>query len=131
MIRFNRSQRKELTRYLYSSYVHDARVDDIVFNPNNSQLNIRIENPFYKSVYCFSFLNVKAVLFANNHHFSGSDTINSITIEDDSTLSASSVRIVDDQCEQYLYLLLQMISGDEIHIMCGELFIEEERTADE
>ena len=65
--------------------------------------------------------------YVNNHQYGSYETINSLSVEDDTTLTESPVYIADDQQSQYLYLLFQLISGDEIHIVSREVIIEEKK----
>ena len=126
MIKFDKSQYNALRTFLLASYVHDAQIEKFNYDHDVGTLYICAMNHFYRKKYRFSFLGLKSILFVNNHQYGSYETINSLTVEDNTTLTESPVYISDDHHSQYLYLLFQLISGDEIHIVSREVIIEEE-----
>ena len=127
MIRFDRSQYNALRTFLSASYVHDAQIEKFNYDHDVGALYVYATNHFYRRNYRFSFLSLKSILFVKNHQFGSYETINSLTVEDNTTLTESPIYIADNQHSQYLYLLFQLISGDEIHIVSREVIIEEEK----
>ena len=126
MIKFDKSQYNALRTFLLASYVHDAQIEEFNYDHDVGTLYICAMNHFYRKNYRFSFLGLKSILYVNNHQYGSYETINSLSVEDNTTLAESPVYISGDQHNQYLYLLFQLISGDEIHIVSREVIIEEE-----
>ena len=127
MFEFNKLKTKDLKNWLYKSHVHDAQIHCITYNPINQTLLLEIFNPMLSTKMHFSFCEIKLVLYTKNTSESivrSIDAINSLTVEEDVTSLCAHLDMRDDYCTNYLYLLFQLFSGDELHIVSKRVFVE-------
>lgn len=126
MLHFDKSKTKELEDYLYRSAIHDAVFKSSQYNTEKRMLSVEVFNPIYNIEIHFVFCDVKIVLFIPKNEIGSGKTINSLTVED----CVNMERLICDCNEKLgdaLYLLFQMFSDDELHVVCEKLFIEESR----
>ena len=95
MPRYNKSNTKELKEFLHNSCVHDAK-----------------------------FLNIGILLTIKGDWPGNRETIISLTSEEDFSCMQKYFLKSENHMEDYIYLLFQMFSGDEVHILSKEVIIE-------
>ena len=70
------------------------------------------------------FRNVEIALAVKGKEYGSSETILSLTAEEDFTYLKKYLSDCDESVDSNLYLLFQMFSGDELHIVSKEVIIE-------
>ena len=124
MPRYNKNNIKELKDFLYNSYVHDAKLDNIKYDCREDNIKIELFNPIFNVKIALTFLEI-GIAFTIKGEWSGnSETIVSLTAEEDFSCLQNYL-LKNNKCmEDSLYLLFQMFSGDELHIVSKEVIIE-------
>lgn len=123
MPRFDKSKIEELKNYLYYSNIHDAKIEKLRFDRERRNLDIEVVNPIHNVRINLTFNEVKVFLCINGNIPGCRETIISLTTEDDYTSFKNFTKICGDCFEDSLYLLFQLFSGDELHIVAKEVLI--------
>jgi len=122
--KFNKFQIKALNDYLYYSDIHDARIKLSSYDRSHGILTVETINPIHNTMMTFIFKDVKIILSAISKESVYSKTIISLTVEDDYSCFQNWGHIYGNNFGNSLYLLFQMLSGDELHIICEEVLID-------
>lgn len=126
MKRFDKNNRNELKEYLYNSCVHDAILEKVEYGCNDDSVQIELYNPIFRFKINMTFRCMKVALAIKCAEFGCSSTVNSLTMEDDYSYLYTYISTRTEFSEGSFYLLFQMFSGDELHIVCEEVFVETE-----
>ena len=121
MPKFEKSSLKELRAYLYDSAVHDATIEKIDCNYGADCMEISLWNPFFKRRIDLTFRNIELVFARKGKEFGSRDTVISLTAEEDTSYLQTYLSTCSEYPEGALYLLFQMLSGDELHIVAKEV----------
>ena len=124
MLRYNKNNSEELKAFLYNSHVHDAIIENVKFDCTEDRIEIDLLNPISKSKMRFTFLDIAIVLKIRGEWAGSPETIISLTVEDDCSYLQKYLRKHYCHMEKTLYLLFQMFSGDELHIVSKEVIVE-------
>ena len=124
MPRYNKSNTEELKDFLYNSYVHDARLENIKYNYREDSIKIELYNPISDVKIDLTLLNIGIVLTIKGDWSGNRETIISLTAEEDFSYLQNYLIKHSECMEDSLYLLFQMFSGDELHIVSKEVIIE-------
>lgn len=124
MLQFDRSSIIYLKEYLYQSSVHDARCEAIRYDNAAKTLAIDAVNPVNRTRMRFYFQNVKIMISISGDWIGSKETISSITVENDDVYVQNCSKFCNCDITDYLCLVIQMFSGDELHVIAGELFVE-------
>lgn len=124
--RFDKLKIKDLKDYLYHSNIHDAKIKALNYNTEQGVLAITALNPIYNLRMELIFEEVKSFLFTRDNKLGSRETIISLTVEEDGSYLENCTQICSDEREDFLYLLFQMFSGDELHIVSKAVFIKDE-----
>lgn len=123
MLRFDKTHIKELKEYLYHSNIHDARLEHYQYDREHKTLGCMFYNPIYNNSINLLFENVAIVLLFNGNRWGDGDAVLSLTVEEDSLHASNFVQICGENYHDSLYLLFQMFSGEELHIIAKEISI--------
>ncbi len=124
MSRYNKSNIKELKDYFCHSCVHDAKLKNIKYDYGEDTVKIELFNPIFDIKINLTFLNI-GIMFAIKGDWSENrETIISLTAEEDFSYLQNYNIKHSEYMEDSLYLLFQMFSGDELHIVSKEVIIE-------
>ena len=124
MPRFNKNNIKELKEFLYNSYDHDAKLKNAKYDSGEDSLKIELYNPIFKVKIDLTFHNI-GIVFSVKGEWSGNrETIISLTVEEDFSYLQNYLLKHNEYMEDSLYLLFQMFSGDELHIVSKEVIVE-------
>ena len=124
MPRFNKNNIEELKEFLYNSHDHDAKLKNAKYDSGEDSLKIELYNPIFKVKIDLTFHNI-GIAFAVKGEWTGSrETIISLTVEDDFSYLHNYIKKYSECIEDSLYLLFQMFSGDELHIVAKEVTVE-------
>ena len=87
-------------------------------------IKIELFNPIYDVEIALTFLNIGITLTIKGEWSENRETVISLTAEDDFSYLQNYLIKQSECMEDYLYLLFQMFSGDELHIVSKEVIIE-------
>ena len=73
------------------------------------------------------FYDVRVVLFIKGKAYGCHEIINSLSVEDNEEYLQTYIAKGSECAKGALYLLFQMFSEDELHIVADELLVEEDR----
>ena len=124
MPRFGKKQIKELQEFLYHSYIHDAKLERISYNYRKKELMIETLNTIFDVAQTFIFSDVNDVLAVKGDDIGSSEVIISLAVEDDCLHEQNRIKYSNIILDNLIYLVFQMFSGDEIHIIAGEVNVE-------
>lgn len=124
MPRFNKNNTKELKEFLYDSYIHDAKLENVQYNCREDSIKIELFNPIFDVKLDLTFLNIGVALAIKGEWSGSRETIISLTVEEDSSYLQNYLLKHSEYMEDSLYLLFQMFSGDELHIVSKEVIVE-------
>ncbi len=130
MIKFNKNNIKELKNLLYNSYIHDAKLKNIEYKCAEDCLNIQLFNPIFNANIDIIFCKIGLLLAVDDKKFGSNTTINSLTVEEDFSYLQHHFKTNNEHLDDSLYLLIQMFSGKELHIVSKEVFVEQDRAGD-
>ena len=88
------------------------------------QYRDRVVYTFFNVGMNLIFRNVEIALAVKGQEYGSSETILSLTVEEDFTYLKKYLSDCDESVDSNLYLLFQMFSGDELHIVSKEVIIE-------
>lgn len=125
MPRYNKNSVKELKAFLYNSYIHDANLENVEYNCKEDRIKIKLVNPIFGVQIDLIFLNIGLALVTKGDWPGDRTTVLSLTVEEDFSYLQNHQLL--QQCQytkDSLYLLFQMFSGDELHIVTKEVIAE-------
>lgn len=124
MMRYNKNNTKELKEFLYNSYVHDAKLENIIYDCRDDNIKIELFNPVFAVKIVLIFLSIGITLTIKGEWSENRETIISLTAEEDFSYLQNYLLKQGEYMKDSLYLLFQMFSGDELHIVSKEVIIE-------
>ena len=124
MLAFEKSNANLLKELLYRSYVHDAKLESIRYDSEDKCIKIALTNSTFGVAYDLTFKNVEIALAIKGKEYGSSETLVSLTVEKDFSYLQVYIPKCGAFAQDSLYLLFQMFSGDELHIVAQEVLIE-------
>ena len=124
MPRYSKKNIKELKELLYNSHDHDAKLENIKYDCREDNIKIELFNPIFDQKITLTFLNIGIALKVKGEWSENRDTILLLTVEEDFSYLQNYLLKNDKYMEDSLYLLFQMFSGDELHIVSKEVVVE-------
>lgn len=124
MPRYDKNNIKELKEFLYYSDVHDAKFKNVRYDCKEDNIKIELFNPISDVKIDLTFLNIWLALTIKGDWSENRETILSLTVEEDFTFLQNFLLKNSGYEENSLYLLFQMFSGDEVHIVSKEVIVE-------
>ena len=124
MPKFNKNNTEELKEFLYNSYCHDAKLENVKYNCREDCIKIELYNPIFNSKINMTFLNIGVALAIKGGWPGSRETIISLTVEEDFSYLQNHLLKCSEYMKDTLYLLFQMFSGDELHIVSKEVIAE-------
>lgn len=85
---------------------------------------IRAVNSIYGECINFFFNEVNNILFVSGNEMGSRETIISLTVEEDCSYRSIFTNMCSDCLSNSIYLLFQMFSGDELHILSKNVLID-------
>lgn len=120
---FNKNCIQELKDFLYNSYVHDAEIENVEHNYGQDYIRIALFNPIFNVKMDLTFKNVEIALAIKGKEYGSPKTIISLTAEEDFSYLHTYLPKHSECIEGSLYMLFQMLSGDELHIVSKEVIV--------
>lgn len=124
MPRFDKNNAEQLKEFLYSSCVHDAKLENIRYDYEENIIKVNLFNSIFKVKIDLTFYDIGISLAIKGENFGNRETIISLTIEEDFSYLPIDFSKYTGLDETSIYLLFQMFSGDELHIVSKEVIIE-------
>lgn len=124
MQRFDKTNADALRDLIYNSYAHDAKVESVEYKCGDDELKIRLFNPIFNVKLDLDFHDVKLAFAVKGKEHGIPDTLISLTVEDDFSYLQAQLKDDSAYSEDSLYLLLQMFSGGELHVVAKEVAAE-------
>lgn len=124
MSKYTKSNVEELKAFLYDSYVHDANLENVEYSCKEDKIKIELFNPIFDVKIDLTFLNIGIALSIKGDWPGNRATIISLTVEEDFSYLQNYLLKSSEYTEDSLYLLFQMFSGDELHIVSREVIVE-------
>ncbi len=124
MPRYNRGSFKELKSFLYNSYVHDAELKNVSCNYNENSMKFELVNPIFAVKIDLTFFDIEIVLKIKGDWLGSRTTICSLTAEENFSRLQKYMLNPGEYANDSLYLMFQMFSGDELHIVSKEVLVE-------
>ena len=124
MPRFDKNNIKEMKDFLYNSCVHDAKLENVVYKYGEDTIKIELFNPIFNVKIDLTFHNIRIALAIKGKAHGSRETIISLTAEEDFSYLQNYLPNHSEGIEDSLYLLFQMFSGDELHIVSREVSVE-------
>jgi len=124
MTSFDKSKVEQIEALLYNSYIHDANLESISYDSESESLVIEAFNSIFNQKFQVTFRELKVTFSIKGKDFGSSKTINSLSVEKDFSYLHNYLQFDEEYEQNTLYILFQMFSGDELHILCKEIIIE-------
>ena len=124
MSKFDKTGANELRELLYDSYVHDAELKNIECERGKDRIKMELVNSIFNQKIELTFINVGLVFATKGKAYGNRETVISLTVEEDYSYLQNYVPNCSEGLDDSLYLLFQMLSGDELHIVSKEVIAE-------
>ena len=124
MTRFDKNHTKELKELLYNSCVHDAQIKNVEYKYGEDSIKIKLFNPIFNVKIDLTFHNIEIAFAIKGKEYGNRETIISLTVEENFLYLQTYFPKCNECSEDSLYLLFQMFSGDELHIVSKEVTVE-------
>ena len=129
MMNFSRNSIVDLKNFLYNDYSHDAILEDFTYKGDGKSAKVEFFNPFFNVKTTMVFSDIEVVLVIKGNWYDGNwcgsrKTILGLVAEDDFSYLQTYLPKCSVCSEDSLYLVFQMFSGDELHIVAKEVMID-------
>lgn len=124
MSKYTKNNVEELKAFLYNSYVHDANLETVEYSYKEDSIKIELFNPIFDVKIDLTFFNIGIALSIKGDWPGNRATIISLTVEEDFSYLRNYIPKFSEYMGDSLYLLFQMFSGDELHIVSKEVIVE-------
>lgn len=124
MPRFNKNNEKELKKFLYNNYIHDSKLEKFYYDCNEDSIQIELWNPIFGGQINLAFFDISIVLARKGDWIGDRTTILSLTVEEDFSQLQNSNLDNNVYKENSLYLMFQIFSGAELHIVSKEVLAD-------
>lgn len=121
---FDKCHIKELQEILYYSHIHDAKLESVRYEWGKNRLIVETYNPIFDVGLNLTFHDIGITLAISGNEPLNRETIISLTVEEYFSYLQNYIQQYSSNLENSLYLLFQMFSGDELHIVSKEVNVE-------
>lgn len=123
MQRFDKNSAEGLRKLIYNSCAHDARLESVEYKCGKDGLKIKLFNPIFNVTLDLDFHGVETVLAVKGKEHGSRETLISLTVEEDSSYLQAYLKNGSTCPDDSLYLLFQMFSGGELHVVAKEVAV--------
>ncbi len=125
-MKFNKQKIEELKSAIQNSYAHDARIKSAEYDFCENALKIKAFNAIFNTKIELVAKNVELTFTVEgDFNYPGSnDTIISLTVEADFSYLKNYINNCKKFKEDTIYLLFQMLSGAELHIVAKDIYFK-------
>ena len=126
MPRYEKNKSEELREFLYQSdyNAHDAELESVNYAYENENLAVKLFHPFYHWKMELCFHGVKTFFAIRGNEFGSHKTILGLTVEEDFSYLQKYFPKYGEKAADSLYLVFQMFSGDELHVVSDVVTVE-------
>ena len=124
MPKFCKNNEKELKDFFYNDYIHDARLETLHYDWKEDRVQIELWNPIFGVSINLTFFNIAIMLARKGDWIGDRATVLALTVEEDFSALQNASPDNGTRAEDTLYLMFQMFSGAELHIVSEEVFAE-------
>ena len=124
VLKYDKGNLRDLKELLYNSYVHDAKFKNIQYQCGEDNIKIELINPIFNVKIILIFHGIEIAFAIKGDKYGSSETIISLTVEEDFSYLKTYLPKNSECMESCLYLLFQMFSGGELHIVSKGVDIE-------
>lgn len=123
MPRFDKNSAEGLRKLIYNSYAHDAKLESVEYKCAEDELKIKLFNPIFNIKLDLDFHGVETVFAVKGKEYGSRDTLISLTVEVDFSYLQTYLKNSSTCSEDCLYMLFQMFSGGELHVVAKEVAV--------
>ena len=129
MMSFSKKNMWALKDFLYHDYSHDAVLEKFTYDGSGETAKVEFFNPIYGIKTTMIFSNIEVIFAIKGNWYEGNwcgsrKTILGLVAEDDFSYLQTYLPKCSACSEDSLYLVFQMFSGDELHIVAKEVMID-------
>ncbi len=124
MPKFDKYSIKDLKMFLYNSYDHDAKLEKVTYDCEKDIMIIKLLNSIFNVQIIYTFYNIEMTLAMKGNEYGCRETIIASTVEENTVFLQNYLKNSEKDNEDFVYLVFQMFSGDELHIVSKEVDIE-------
>ena len=117
MQKYDKRNTAELKKFIYNSCAHDAKIENIEYKCGEGSIKIEFSNSFFNVRTEMLFQDLEIVFAVKGKEYGNRETVISLTLEEDYSYLRTYLLERNEFPEGCLYLLFQMLSGDELHIV--------------
>ncbi|GEM_PF-724877 len=123
MPRFDKNSAEGLRKLIYNGYAHDAKLESVEYKCAEDELKIKLFNPIFNVKLDLDFHGVETVFAVKGKEYGSRDTLISLTVEVDFSYLQTYLKNSSTCSEDCLYMLFQMFSGGELHVVAKEVAV--------
>lgn len=125
MAYFNRAEIEALKGFIYAHYsIHDSNIEELIYDREQRTLTVEAVNHIFNERMKLIFGEVKVFLSISGNWQGNRDTILALVVEDDYLFLQNCKQVCGNCFDNSLYMVFQMFSGDELHIVSESVIIE-------
>lgn len=124
MPRFDKNHMEDLKMFIYNGYDHDSKLEKVRYDCEKDIMIIKLFNPIFNVKIIYTFYNIEMTLAMKGNEYGCRETIISLTVEENTQYLQNYLKNCENYNENFIYLVFQMFSGDELHIVSKEVSIE-------
>ncbi|MBE6934336.1 MAG: hypothetical protein E7462_04715 [Ruminococcaceae bacterium] len=124
MLIFDKTNANELIELLYNSYAHDSQLENIEYNWGEDSIKFELFNTFFNSKLDLTFRNIRVMFTRKGNEYGSRTIVLSLSVEDDYSSLQTCLPEHNEYSKDSLYLLFQMFSGDELHIISKDVIVQ-------
>ena len=124
MLKFDYKNIEQLKEFMYNSFIHDSKIQKNEYKNVTNSIEIELFNPIFNVKINLTFLDIEIALAIKGDWSENRETVVSLTVEEDFSYLQNYFLKQSKNIEDSIYLLFQMFSGDELHIVCRNIIVE-------
>lgn len=124
MPKFDKASTEGLKEFLYNSYDHDAKLENVIYGCGKDSIKLNLFNPIFNVKIALTFYNIRLALAVKGKEYGSHETVISIIVQEDFSYLHNHLPKYSECLDDSLYLMVQMFSGDELHIVSKEVIVE-------
>ena len=124
--RFCKENLTDFKTFLYHAIgVHDAEIQEYIHNVVTGEISFSTTNKYTKINMHWRVLGVSVVVWTSGPEIGQNGSINYAGVEEDYSCPVRYSTFENDDLHDCVYMLFEMFSGDQLHIVSEEVFVEE------
>ena len=124
MTEYDVSRINDLREILYNSNAHDSIIYKYEYCWSEDKIRIILINEFFHEKIELIFAGIETTFVIKKKEFGSREAVVSLTVEDDLSYLYTYYSQKHISENKYIYIVLQMFSMDEIHIVSNKISVE-------